>query len=967
MKYLLSNCHLARKGPVTVCRVTFVLVVVLLASATAYEAALAEETETGGRQRQRSIKVQRQEVFEFTEPLKVRKVGRDDYEISFASKDYCDVAVAIEDRKGRIIKHLAAGLLGPEAPEPLLKNSLTQTLRWDGKDDYGQYPRDLSGWRVRVSLGLKVAFEHVCDDYHPKNNTGNIPAVGADEDGVYVLSIGWGCSTVRMFDHQGNYLRTVYPFPRDKIEEFPDLPYEDYPDGAHVPRKDYGSWADFVGFDNPEGAPPPKVTMVVHDGRIVLTAATNNGLVYFGTDGGAAGELPLYGPEPFHRGKIGRYESTLRSFYPVVPRRLAASPDGKWLYITCVYIKPVGGPLPPHFLHGFWRIPFAATSDLESAKTCFIGEGMTPGTDPDQLNTPKGIATDSQGRIYVCDHLGDRISVFTPEGKPIKTIPVQRPDWINVHPQTGEIYLLSCPKRVREHTGYGYGSGEVFELVKLGSLENPKILARQRFTIPTNGFEPLMTMDLWAERPTAWVVVGPGSLSLYEDRGDEFVFKANFRQELKEDWRHVPVLFPSGRRAPQMSEGAPARVRVFHDPARNDLYCGWGSSFSQLRRYNPETGKLDAFVMLPFDAEDAAFDGRGYLYLRETRQSGVRQSIARFDPVSMEEVPFDYGEELFIPWWNRPTRGAIETPMMSFGRFHDCGLAVSKTGEVYVFGKNTQIGFKSNMHGNVLHEGGTILKGTGGLFGWTYSPGDNRYLPQRYPGRFLNIANLVFVYRAVRQLKLADAIQGITHASRGIGTDMKGNIFICTSDTGIVYGQPYGHPFSGNRGVLFKFPPTGGRFLGEKTQVSLKELPDRPHDLISSYFSGGNQRVWVEGVEWYFPGIGTVSHMGCRCMKNRFAVDYFGRIFVPEPDRYSVSVLDNSGMVILRFGHYGNADSAGSDSAVPIGGDEIAFAHTPHLAVDTDNRLFAMDMWNKRIVSIKLSYHAEQRAPLPGQ
>ena len=47
--------------------------------------------------------------------------------------------------------------------------------------------------------------------------------------------------------------------------------------------------------------------------------------------------------------------------------------------------------------------------------------------------------------------------------------------------------------------------------------------------------------------------------------------------------------------------------------------------------------------------------------------------------------------------------------------------------------------------------------------------------------------------------------------------------------------------------------------------------------------------------------------------------------------------------------------------------EEYAFAHTPHLAVATDHRLFAMDMGNKRIVSMKLSYYAEQRAALPGQ
>ena len=53
------------------------------------------------------------------------------------------MAVTVEDAQGKIIRHLAAGVLGKNPPEPLQPNSLAQSLTWDGKDDFGNiYYRD---------------------------------------------------------------------------------------------------------------------------------------------------------------------------------------------------------------------------------------------------------------------------------------------------------------------------------------------------------------------------------------------------------------------------------------------------------------------------------------------------------------------------------------------------------------------------------------------------------------------------------------------------------------------------------------------------------------------------------------------------------------------------------------------------------------------------------------------------------
>ena len=68
------------------------------------------------------------------------------------------------------IRHLASGVLGPNAPEPFAKNSKAQTIVWDGKNDQGRYVEEKDEVVVRVSLGLKRQFERALF-WHPKKLT----------------------------------------------------------------------------------------------------------------------------------------------------------------------------------------------------------------------------------------------------------------------------------------------------------------------------------------------------------------------------------------------------------------------------------------------------------------------------------------------------------------------------------------------------------------------------------------------------------------------------------------------------------------------------------------------------------------------------------------------------------------------------------------------------------------------------
>ena len=218
------------------------------------------------------FKVKRQEVFEFTEKPAITRNG-DKVTIRFASKAFCDVTVAIEDAGGTIVRHLASGVLGPNAPVPFQMDSLKQMLVWDGKDDRGEYvrPGDGGGLAVRVSLGLRPKFERTMF-WSPQKRVGvYYPVMRAAAEGVYVAE-GDGVDHIRLFDHQGNYLRTICPFPADKINKVEGIELHAFvQDGQRLPLKHGYHQATLLtcgtnallGPDAPEGfaaAPWPQTT-----------------------------------------------------------------------------------------------------------------------------------------------------------------------------------------------------------------------------------------------------------------------------------------------------------------------------------------------------------------------------------------------------------------------------------------------------------------------------------------------------------------------------------------------------------------------------------------------------------------------------------------------------------------------------------------------------------------------------------
>jgi hypothetical protein len=913
------------------------------------------------------FKVKRQAVFEFAEKPRVTRDG-DRVTISFAAKGYCDVTVAIEDSRGKIVRHLASGVLGVNAPAPLARDSKTQTVVWDGKDDQGVYVDDKENITVRVSLGLKPRFEKTLFWSPHKRLTGG-KAIDADAiricarpEGVYV-SDGTGVDSVRLFDHQGNYVRTIYPFAADKLKAVQGLNRIKYPQtnrslplGAGMMHATLLTSGSSSRGDNKYGYAAQFIA--VHGKRMAIGFHTLNRL---GTDGSSGG-LPLVGPRLRREVVIGREDMwSGGKKITAGPRSAAFSPDGKRLYLSGYGWCGVLGRA-QEWLNGVAVMDFASDRPPRlfagSLKQGDYGKGNG------QFKWATSVAVDSRGRVYVADHLNSRIQVFSPAGKFLKAIAVARPTFVGVHHRRGEIVVLS----------WRLGSGDPKlsppvknpKYVRLGPLEDPKVLASCPLKVLRQygaggssrliggGMQYVAALDTWARPPTIWLSPGKGQpLMLLVEKNGKLEVKRDFAKDIA---RTVV------RAKPPIIQ----RQRLYVNPADGALYvaegdCAVMKGVNQLLKIDPKTGRVKR-VDLPMAAEDFAIDLDGRFYLR------TDFVVARFDPATWREIPWDYGEERKQAGFKGGMEGARRTSLMSAlvlpatgteGWWHLGGMAISPNGHLAVTccNKTTR---------KAVRQGGTGPRGTPEGNAKSRIANVHRaqkYKPRLYPGRAVGWE--IHIWDKHGKLVREDAAPGLT-VSDGIGIDKDDNLYVLASPNRVLNGKPY--PVS-TAGTLVKIKPGRGRFVSGsgKTPVPLAEnaRPERPLDVSGNFLRG-----WAKNVEWMYGGVG-LNNMACICWNARPALDLFARSFAPEINHFSVAVLDANGNLILRIGRYGNTDdgnplvaAGGPPKTRAIGGDEVALAFAAYLATHTDRRLFVADAGNSRIVSVRLGYHAEEKVRL---
>ena len=321
------------------------------------------------------------------------------YEVAFTVAAPTDVTVRVVDAKGKIVRHLACGMVGLErAAKPFAPKTLSQKIVWDGVDDAGR-PVKADGCKVTIAVGMRATFDRFIlyeKDACARSRPNHYYTTARDETYVIQTS-GVHLDTMRLFDAEGTFIRQVWPPSLDRSADA-------------VRRLLSGRWraTDWDG----DGV-PIKVCMnswYLFGTRSPSMAITTDGYVV-GEFSGVGRGVYAIDPDGYPHAWRWRPSWYVRRQTYRTKTRLAAGRDGDFYY-TDNYHHVVG-----HFRAKDMTpiTSFTHNGDVKLDEPRFaLGEMGKPGADKSHFNGPEDVAVDADGNIHVLD--GDRSKVYAPTG-----------------------------------------------------------------------------------------------------------------------------------------------------------------------------------------------------------------------------------------------------------------------------------------------------------------------------------------------------------------------------------------------------------------------------------------------------------------------------------------------------------------------------------------------------------------------
>ncbi len=577
----------------------------------------------------------------------------DKVKVAFTLAAPTDVEVAVLGADGKVVRHLAAGVLGAKNPPPApLKAGLAQELVWDGKNDFGK-PAAGGPWKVRVRAGTGVKFGRFVGD---SPYLDNVTSMVSDEEGNLYMQCG---GHVRVFDSEGRYLRELLPFaasvpgdsvpgiatwdeeakafhPTNRYTLFPRI----YPMGAtlsHASLKTGVLFADarkLYRIDAMDG----RVIGSSLDSHDLWGGAKHPGFPESSKSTGGVAVWVALSPD----GKYAYLSGPFSSKSPDVPpgRVYRLSMDGKDTWKEFVTVKVAG-----HYLKhmGYWDEYWGPRSPVQ------------------------GVAVDAKGQVYVCDRENGRVAVFSEDAREVGAVKVEYPEQVAVHPKTGAIYVLQ-----RDRTAYANAHVVLFKFDKLG--ENVQPSAQFKFTPKIR--RPQMVLAAGKDRTLVWMTGVPEGVTVLEDKGGAF----EPVQTAYQPPEHLPQGF--------------ARISV--DPEREDVYIQDGGNMAY--RWNGLSGeggvlKKDGKV---FYATDLTVGYDGLIYCQKangTKPFGQEYSgpLHRYTR-DLAPAPYASGSHVLTPYI-----------YARYGHGLNCekGMALSPDGRLYIsmmynWAKYAVIGFAAD-------------------------------------------------------------------------------------------------------------------------------------------------------------------------------------------------------------------------------------------------------------------------------
>ncbi len=846
----------------------------------------------------------------FTKKPTATKAG-DQIRIDFTVDRHTDVAVTVEDAQGKIIRHLAGGVLGKNPPEPLQPNALAQSLTWDGRDDFGK-PAAGGPFKVRVQLGMKPEFDRFL--MHNPDASGSISAVAVGPGGsLYVFhkdgtaNGNMGGHKIKVYNRDSKHERVLVPFPADiAFDKVKALGTFQTAEGDLVPHmhnwETLSFYPDNVGIrsrDMPEYSCPA----VDSKGR-VYWLVKGPSLVAVDADGGIPYESFL-GPKLLPDIKDLRLASEIYLYGTELPS-LAVSGDDKWVYFAGLAAGAgdfrKARPLPCVF-----RVDAAKRGPAE----VFIGKLDEAGKEKKLLTAPRGMAV-AKGLLYVADPAANRVAAFKEaDGSYVGAFAVENPQVLGVDPATGAIYVCA------------YTGAQTADLIKFSGLDGKELY---RLKLPRTGMSPnagahRIAVDATAKPVRIWmphVYGGPVKLNCFEDAGDKFVDKGDPRSK---------GLWADG----------PRDLTV--DRARGELYVK--ANGEKTYRLDEKTGEvIDTIDISRLSlgnilAYQVVPGPDGHLYTM-TWTKGIWRLDRQGKPVKWEGR-----EEQTIP---------IDG-MMSFQMRYLALKPFAPADEFYVIGtadyltKNPKDASKFLTLNAVGQDGKTRR-----TLIWQCLNGS---IPRLDAKGNIYIADLV---------KPPD---------RSYPEFFDGKLPPPPKQTG--GGDLFWYSYM--YGSIIKFPPTGGVIwhqanlpkstVGEMPAELLAKpkMPFKRHYAYSPHLTGEIQgALWTRfGYAPYSSHMsGNTSH--CMCEGSGFDVDPFGRVFFPNLGQFRIEVVDTNNNPITTFGKYGNEDSGGPGARVKT--PDIPLAWPNYVAV-SDRYAYVSDTVNRRIVRVRIGYAAEETCAAP--
>jgi DNA-binding beta-propeller fold protein YncE len=811
--------------------------------------------------------------------------------------------VAVVDADGRVVRHLAAGMLGPNAPAPLAKDSLAQRLTWDRRDDRGR-PAEGGPFRVRVRAGSRPHLERIVG--WDGNTIGHREfvvgmTVGPERELYVLLAEQWhGRSEVRIFGPDGRYRRTILPYPAHTPPERTDPIGTLTIDGARQPIVFNGHGHTLA----PLVAGMKKQTCFFSPkGHLVLASAVGSlqehgpprHLLALHPEGGAPPETGFVGPRLMQpRGFMGGAGESGAPWFD----HLATSPDGRWIYVTLY-----GESYKFTQRHAVFRL---AWSD-EALGSPFLGAGQA-GSGDAHFNDPQGLAVDARGHLYVCDRGNNRVMIFAADGRLRSSFAVPDPEQIQVHPQTGTMYVVSRKpgKRVKETTlrkFTAWTGGAPREAARLDGL-----------TVD------IIALDAAASPPRLWAALATGYRKAMDivpvtDQGE--------RLEVGESITNEEGL------------GHPMFIAV--DAARQRAYV---TEFNNVqKRVDLATGAVEPFKQ----GNEAAVDADGNVYLT----GGYEIHLERYDP---EGKPLPFAaigtHKIGLPDYKAkgPHIGLRGHTVAPSGDIYILRMGFYWRGQMDVYGPDGRM-TREGLLERVVHGcSGFGVDAAGHVYlAANLKPAEGPVLPDYFAGK-APAEPWVWWRKVDREPPWSYPYYNPYLYHLGC----------------VLKFPPTGGAFYGGR----------SRQIIERDEKEGRP-GDPPVPAEAKPYKTGylNVDAAVEGAEWRYAGCSPVPATGlnwgdpaCTCWTSRLAVDPYGRVYVPNVFRSAVEVIDSEANLIARVGRYGNADSAGPGSRVPQ--PPIPFAWPAFLAT-ADGRLYVSDPVNRRVAVIAFDHDAEATCRVP--